>query len=279
MASSTARWRSRMLVCWPPLASRARTALVCCWDNSRPLAPSRRAGGALDTVPGSIVGSVLHPASATHAAKAATIPGVEFTPIPRIRFDAKDYGSSAESSVRCRTLPQRVSCATGSNVLRHRKARTIDLACTFDNGRNRDGCRYRQVVQRREGFRIHHPGRWRQGSLCPSFGNPGNGLQVPQGRPEGGVRGDARRQGPRRFQDPACLMAEIAKIVTGVVRSFNDAKGFGLITPDLGGPPIFVHQSAIRTPGVKKLKRTQRVEYEVEIRPEGPAASNLRMLA
>ncbi|MDQ3026841.1 MAG: cold-shock protein [Pseudomonadota bacterium] len=67
--------------------------------------------------------------------------------------------------------------------------------------------------------------------------------------------------------------------VTGIVRSFNDSKGFGLITPDLGGPPIFVHQSAIRTPGVKKLKASQRVEYEVEERPEGLAAANLRTLA
>ena len=67
--------------------------------------------------------------------------------------------------------------------------------------------------------------------------------------------------------------------VTGIVRSFNDSKGFGLITPDLGGPPIFVHQSAIRTPGVKKLKASQRVEYEVESRPEGLAAANLRTLA
>jgi cold shock protein len=74
-------------------------------------------------------------------------------------------------------------------------------------------------------------------------------------------------------------MTDVAKTVTGIVRSFNDSKGFGLITPDLGGPPIFVHQSAIRTPGVKKLKPTQRVEYEVEIRPEGPAAANLRTLA
>jgi CspA family cold shock protein len=73
-------------------------------------------------------------------------------------------------------------------------------------------------------------------------------------------------------------MTDDPKIVTGVVRSYND-KGFGLITPDLGGPPIFVHQSAIRTPGVKKLKVTQRVEYEVEIRAEGPAAVNLRTLA
>ena len=73
-------------------------------------------------------------------------------------------------------------------------------------------------------------------------------------------------------------MTGVAKI-TGIVRSYNDSKGFGLITPDLGGPPIFVHQSAIRTPGVKKLKAAQRVEYEVEERPEGLAAANLRTLA
>jgi CspA family cold shock protein len=73
-------------------------------------------------------------------------------------------------------------------------------------------------------------------------------------------------------------MTDAAK-VTGIVRSYNDSKGFGLITPDLGGPPIFVHQTAIRTPGVKKLKVTQRVEYEVEIRAEGPTAANLRTLA
>lgn len=67
--------------------------------------------------------------------------------------------------------------------------------------------------------------------------------------------------------------------VTGIVKTFSDSKGFGLITPDLGGPPIFVYTSAIRTPGVKKLKVTQRVEYEVEMRAEGPAAANLRTLA
>ena len=68
-------------------------------------------------------------------------------------------------------------------------------------------------------------------------------------------------------------------MATGIVRFYNDSKGFGLITPDAGGPPLFVHQSAIRTPGVKKLKPTQRVEFDVENRPEGPAAANLRMLA
>jgi CspA family cold shock protein len=68
-------------------------------------------------------------------------------------------------------------------------------------------------------------------------------------------------------------------MATGIVRFYNDAKGFGLITPDAGGPPLFVLQSAIRTPGVKKLKATQRVEFEIETRPEGLAAANLRMLA
>jgi cold shock protein len=73
-------------------------------------------------------------------------------------------------------------------------------------------------------------------------------------------------------------MTGTAVRVTGTVRSFNDAKGFGLITPDLGGPPIFALQSAVQAKGAKKLKVRQHVEYEVEIRPEGPAAANIRML-
>jgi cold shock protein len=68
-------------------------------------------------------------------------------------------------------------------------------------------------------------------------------------------------------------------MATGVVRFYNDSKGFGLITPDLGGPALFAAQASIRTPGVKKLRATQRVEFDVESRPEGLAASNIRMLA
>jgi len=52
-----------------------------------------------------------------------------------------------------------------------------------------------------------------------------------------------------------------------------------LITPDLGGPSLFAHKSAIRTPGVKKLMATQRVEFEILEQPEGPTASNIRTLA
>lgn len=64
-------------------------------------------------------------------------------------------------------------------------------------------------------------------------------------------------------------------MATGVVKFFNAAKGFGLIAPDLGGPQVFAHQSAIRTPGVKTLKVTQRVQFDVENRAEGLAASNI----
>ena len=66
-------------------------------------------------------------------------------------------------------------------------------------------------------------------------------------------------------------------MATGVVRFYNDSKGFGLITPDLGGPALFAQQSAVR--GTKKLSATQRVEYDVETGPGGTSAANIRMLA
>lgn len=68
-------------------------------------------------------------------------------------------------------------------------------------------------------------------------------------------------------------------MATGIVRFYNDSKGFGLITPDIDGPALFAHQASIRTPGVKKLKVTQRVEFEIENRPEGLTATNIRTLA
>jgi len=68
-------------------------------------------------------------------------------------------------------------------------------------------------------------------------------------------------------------------MATGIVRFFNDSKGFGLITPDTGGPALFAHSASIRTPGVKKLKATQRVEFEVVEGADGGTATNIRMLA
>jgi len=66
-------------------------------------------------------------------------------------------------------------------------------------------------------------------------------------------------------------------MATGIVRFYNDAKGFGLITPDTGGPALFA-MSADFKPGLKKLKARQLVEFEVRDGPQGTCAANIRML-
>jgi CspA family cold shock protein len=67
-------------------------------------------------------------------------------------------------------------------------------------------------------------------------------------------------------------------MATGIVRFYNDSKGFGLITPDSGGPALFAHSSEIKSAGSKKLKASQRVEFDVREAPEGRSAANIRLL-
>ncbi len=65
-------------------------------------------------------------------------------------------------------------------------------------------------------------------------------------------------------------------MATGTVKWFNDAKGFGFITPDEGGEDLFVHFSAISAAGFKSLKEDQRVSYEVVQGPKGKQAANVQ---
>jgi CspA family cold shock protein len=51
-------------------------------------------------------------------------------------------------------------------------------------------------------------------------------------------------------------------IAAGTVKWFNDAKGFGFITPDEGGDDLFAHFSEIRSEGFKSLAEGQKVTYE-----------------
>ena len=63
---------------------------------------------------------------------------------------------------------------------------------------------------------------------------------------------------------------------TGTVKWFNEAKGFGFITPDEGGKDLFVHFSAIQGGGFKTLKENDKVQYDVGQGAKGPNATNVR---
>ena len=63
--------------------------------------------------------------------------------------------------------------------------------------------------------------------------------------------------------------------VTGTVKWFNDAKGFGFVTPDNGGEDLFAHFSAINMDGFKTLKEGQKVAFEVTQGQKGKQATNL----
>ena len=65
-------------------------------------------------------------------------------------------------------------------------------------------------------------------------------------------------------------------MATGIVKWFNDSKGFGFITPDEGGEDLFAHFSAIQSSGFKSLQENQRVSFEVTTGPKGKQAANIK---
>ena len=65
-------------------------------------------------------------------------------------------------------------------------------------------------------------------------------------------------------------------MASGTVKWFNDAKGFGFITPDGGGADLFAHFSAIQSNGFKSLAEGQKVEFDVVSGPKGLQAANIK---
>lgn len=66
-------------------------------------------------------------------------------------------------------------------------------------------------------------------------------------------------------------------MATGTVKWFNEAKGFGFISPEDGSADVFVHFSALGGSGFKTLAEGQAVSFQVENGPKGPQAAQVQL--
>ena len=66
---------------------------------------------------------------------------------------------------------------------------------------------------------------------------------------------------------------------TGIVKWFNDAKGFGFIAPSDGTSDVFVHYSTIESDGFKTLKEGEHVEFELFDGPKGRQAQRVASIS
>ncbi len=64
----------------------------------------------------------------------------------------------------------------------------------------------------------------------------------------------------------------MADRITGVVKWFNNEKGYGFATPDDGSKDVFVHYSVIHSDGYRTLNEGERIEFTVEMGEKGPKA-------
>ena len=75
-------------------------------------------------------------------------------------------------------------------------------------------------------------------------------------------------------EDPHSKQGRRTMRITGKVKWFNNAKGYGFIERE-GGSDVFVHYSAISGNGFRSLEEGQAVEFEIVDGPKGPQAGNV----
>ena len=65
-------------------------------------------------------------------------------------------------------------------------------------------------------------------------------------------------------------------MATGIVKWFNEVKGFGFVTQDDGSGDVFAHISEVNISGAKSLKEGQKVSFDVTQGIKGKQASNIQ---
>ena len=66
---------------------------------------------------------------------------------------------------------------------------------------------------------------------------------------------------------------------TGTVKWYNARKGFGFVEQEGGEKDIFVHASAVKTAGLRRLQEGQKISFDIEDSPKGPNAINIKSLS
>lgn len=73
-------------------------------------------------------------------------------------------------------------------------------------------------------------------------------------------------------------MTQASKTEFGIVKWFNNDKGFGFIMPENGGKDLFAHYSEIKGEGHRGLEENQRVSYVMGMGQKGPQATAIQIL-
>src|SRR5688572_30580335 len=110
-----------------------------------------------------------------------------------------------------------------------------------------------------------------------SFFVPGSSstpLSERQGGPSAGATGHDDPAGPVNTGDRHSKQGSRTMRLTGKVKWYNNAKGYGFIERE-GGSDVFVHYSAISGSGFRSLEEGQAVEFEIVDGPKGPQAGNV----